>query len=192
MNDIINNIVSDQINKLTNYFDILNKNGLEIKTIDIDSSYLAENYRKTQTFSKSAKFKNLYDNLPKNKPVLYWFTFDVEKLKNDTLEQAFKDINETIKIRKTAEVPKTQRESRGTLYVGKVKDKFHYRFVNHLGHSVNDKTGSLQLSYWYNATIYGNLKLNYIVFEEEMKTLIGVLEIELAKKLKPILGSHKN
>lgn len=192
MEEKIQNIVSDQINKLKNYLDILENKGLDIKTIDIDSSYLAEDYRKAQTFSKCKKFKDLYNSLPKNKPVLYWFTFNVEKLKSDTLEQIFKNINELINTRKIAEIPKIQRESTGTLYVGKVKDKFHYRFVNHLGHSVNDKTASLQLTYWYNASIYGNLKLNYIVLEEEMKTLVGILEIELAKKLKPIIGSHKN
>lgn len=192
MNEKIQNIVSDQINKLTNYLDVLEKNGLEIKTIDIDDSYLDENFRSTQTFSKCAKFKNLYDSFPKKKPVLYWFTFDVKKFKGDTLGQAFKNINGLINTRKISEIPKTQRESSGTLYVGKVIDKFHYRFVNHLGHSVSDKTASLQLTYWYNAASYGNLKLNYIVLEEDMKTLIGVLEIELAKKLKPIIGSHKN
>ncbi|KAF2335385.1 hypothetical protein [Flavobacterium ginsenosidimutans] len=192
MNHTIREIVSDQINKLNTYLDLIEKNGLEIKTIDIDRSYLAENYRKTQTFSKCINFKDLYDSLPKNKPVLYWFTFDIEKLKSENLEKALKKIEEITKSRKVSEVPKARRECKGTLYVGKVKDKFHYRFVNHLGHSINDKTGSLQLTYWYDPLIYGNLQLNYIVLEQEMKTLIGILEIELAKKLKPILGSHKN
>lgn len=192
MKETIQEIIGDQINKLSTYLDAIEKNGLEVKSIDIDSTYLAENFRQTQTFSKCREFKALYESLPKNKPVLYWFSFDTEKLKNETLQHALESISGLTRKRKIAEIPKIQRESNGTLYVGKVKDKFHYRFVNHLGHSVNGETGSLQLTYWYDTLLYGYLKLNYIVLEEEMKTLIGVLEIELAKKLRPVLGSHKN
>lgn len=188
----IHDIVADQINKLNKCIDTLKDSDLEIITIDIDSSFLAENYKKTQSFSKCENFKELYKSLPKNDPVLYWFTYDAKKLKSDSLEQIFVDIRQKTKERKFAEIPKVLKESNGTLYVGKVKDKFHYRFINHLGHSVNDQTGSLQLAYWYNTELYGNLKLNYIVFSKEMKTLLGVLEIELAKELKPIVGSHKN
>ncbi|HSD07642.1 hypothetical protein [Flavobacterium sp.] len=188
----IHDIVGDQINKLNKCIDTLKDSDLKIKTIEIDSSFLAENYIKSKTFSKCEIFKDLYESLPKKEPVLYWFTYDVEKLKSDSLEQVFADARHKTNGRKFSEIPKILRESNGTLYVGKVKDKFHYRFVNHLGHSVNDKTGSLQLAYWYKPEDFGNLKLNYIVFSEEMKTLLGVLEIELAKELKPIVGSHKN
>lgn len=188
----IHDIVGDQINKLNKCIEALNNNNLEIKTIDIDSHFLAKDYQKKRTFSKCEIFKDLYESLPKKEPVLYWFTYDIDKLKSNSLEQLFVEVRQKTKKRKFAEIPKVRRESSGTLYVGKVKDKFHYRFVNHLGHSVNDETGSLQLSYWYDTELYGNLKLNYIVFSEEMKTLLGVLEIELAKELKPIVGSHKN
>ncbi|OXB03342.1 hypothetical protein B0A81_18600 [Flavobacterium plurextorum] len=192
MKETIQNIIGDQINKLNAYLEAIEKNGLKIQSIDIDSTYLAENYRQTQTFSKCTEFKSLNESLPKNKPILYWFSFDTEKLNNESMLQALESIRGLAGKRKIAELPKIQRESSGTLYVGKVKDKFHYRFVNHLGHSVNGETGSLQLTYWYDTLLYGNLKLNYIVLEEEMKPLIGILEIELAKKLKPLLGSHKN
>ena len=186
----IQNIVDDQINKLTKCIEALKD--LEIKTIDIDSTYLRENYRKAKTFSKCVKFKDIYNSLPKKNPVLYWFTFDTEKLNDEMLLQIFSEIREKTKGRKLSELSKTLRLSKGTLYVGKVKKDFHYRFVNHLGHSVNNDTASLQLTYWYDALKYGSLKLNYIVLEEDMKTLISVLEIELAKELKPIIGSHNN
>lgn len=192
MKEKIQGIATNQINILQKYIDTLNNSDLVINTIEIDSSYLAGNYRNTQTFSKCKKFKKLYDALPKKSPVLYWFTFDPEKLKTDSLRQLFDDIKGKTKDRKFAEIPKTLRECNGTLYVGKVIDKFHYRFVNHLGHSVSGKTASLQLTYWYDTLKYGNLKLNYIVLEEEMKTQLGVFEILLAKELKPIVGSHKN
>jgi hypothetical protein len=188
----IQDIVDDQINKLSRCLAAIKGNKLEIKTIEINSNFLEENYRNSQTFSKCANFKDLYNGLPKNVPVLYWFTFDPEKLKGDALKQAYKYMTDIPEERKISEIPKTLRESNGTLYVGKVIDKFHYRFVNHLGHSVSGKTVSLQLTYWYDTAIYGNLKLNYIVLEKEMKTLLGVLEIELAKELRPIVGSHKN
>lgn len=192
MINITHNIVSDQINKLERCIDSIKRNDLEIKSINIDNSYLAENFRKTQTFSKSENFKDLYNLLPKKVPVLYWFTYDSTKINNDSLDQLFDAISEIPKDRKFAEIPSSRRKSSGVLYVGKVTDKFHYRFVNHLGHSVSGRTGSLQLTYWFNTERYGNLKLNFIVFNEDMKTLLGVLEIELAKELKPIVGSHKN
>ncbi|RVT71197.1 hypothetical protein EOD40_17455 [Flavobacterium sufflavum] len=188
----LQDIVDDQINKLKRCIDAIKGNDLEVKTIEIDSSYLNEKYRKTQTFSKCANFKDLYDSLPKKVPVLYWLTYDATKLENDSLNQLFEKISKIPKERKFTEIPSSRRKSSGVLYVGKVIDKFHYRFVNHLGHSVSDRTGSLQLTYWYDTERYGNLKLNYIVFKEEMKSLLGVLEIELAKELKPIVGSHKN
>ncbi|WP_289658330.1 hypothetical protein [Flavobacterium panacagri] len=102
MKETIQNIVNNQINKLTAYLDALAKNDLEVKSIDIDSSYLAENFRQTQTFSKCTEFKDLYDSLPKNKPVLYWFSFDTSKLKNETLQQALASINGLIENRKIA------------------------------------------------------------------------------------------
>jgi hypothetical protein len=192
MKENINDIVGSQITKLQTYLKAIKDNALEIKTIDIDSSYLTENYRGSQTFSKSENFKDLYDGLVKDKPVLYWFTLDADKFSNDSTQLNIQEIKESTKGRKMAYLPEKYRDSSGTLYVGKVKDKFHYRFVNHLGHSVNEKTGSLQLTYWYDTELYGNLKLNYIVLDKEMDILLGVLEIELAKKLMPLIGSHKN
>ena len=48
----------------------------------------------------------------------------------------------------------------------------------------------MQLFHWYNPEVYGDLKLNYIVFNEEMKHLILMLEKELARDLQPLIGRY--
>ncbi|WP_170062701.1 hypothetical protein [Polaribacter filamentus] len=48
----------------------------------------------------------------------------------------------------------------------------------------------MQLFHWYKPELYGDLKLNYIVFEENMKHLIVILEKQLAKELQPLIGKY--
>jgi len=187
----ITSLIEEQIVNLQYCLQELNNNEL-VKTIDIDDRHLDKSFRSAKLFSKSEDFKELYKSLCKDKPVLYWFTFDKDKFDKEKLEFDFESIKLDTKDRGLSFLPKIYHQSYNTLYVGKVKKNFHYRFVNHLGHSVNNKTTSLQLTYWYKASKYGNLKLNYIVLDEKMEALISVLEVELARYLKPIIGSHKN
>ena len=57
--------------------------------------------------------------------------------------------------------------------------------------SKSQQTAGLQLFHWYNiAEGLPPLNLKYIVFEEEMEDLIAVLELDLARVLKPILGRY--
>jgi hypothetical protein len=187
----ITSLIEKQILNLQSCLQELNNSEL-IKTIDINESHLHETFRSAKKFSKSKEFNELYKSLCKDKPVLYWFTFDKEKFKEEELKFDFEYIKINTAGRGLSFLPKTYNRNSNTLYVGKVKKNFHYRFVNHLGHSVNNKTVSLQLTYWYDVTKYGNLKLNYIVLDKGMEALISVLEVELAKELMPIIGSHKN
>ena len=48
----------------------------------------------------------------------------------------------------------------------------------------------MQLFHWYQPVLYGNIKLNYIVFEPNMKHLIIILEKQLANELKPLIGTY--
>ena len=57
--------------------------------------------------------------------------------------------------------------------------------------SKSQQTAGLQLFHWYNiAEGLPPLNLKYIVFEEEMEDLIAVLELDLGRVLKPILGRY--
>jgi hypothetical protein len=62
--------------------------------------------------------------------------------------------------------------------------------VTHLVYSQSPKTAGMQLFHWYKPEIFGDLKLNYIVFEENMKHLIVILEKQLAKELQPLIGKY--
>ena len=48
----------------------------------------------------------------------------------------------------------------------------------------------MQLFYWYDIALFGELKLNYMEFNPKMKHLIPVLEKELANELKPLIGKY--
>jgi len=65
------------------------------------------------------------------------------------------------------------------------------RLITHLGYSTSTQTAGLRLFHWYNVTEgLPSLKLNYIVYEREMEDLISILELDLARELKPILGRY--
>ena len=59
-----------------------------------------------------------------------------------------------------------------------------------MGYSVSEKTASMQLFHWYDVSRFGNIKVKYIVFDNDMKYLITALEKELALELKPLIGRY--
>jgi hypothetical protein len=130
------------------------------------------------------------------KPVLYWFEL-ASSNNNEAIRNAFiKGYREPIKkdlktpYRNTSSYKKKYETKSTTLYVGKVEIGFWGRLVTHLGYSQSPKTAGMQLFHWYKPEIFGDLKLNYIVFEENMKHLIIILEKQLANELKPLIGVY--
>ena len=130
------------------------------------------------------------------RPVLYWFVLTSSD-NNKAIRDAFiNDYREPIKkgsitpYRNTSSYKKAYSSTSTTLYVGKVEIGFWGRLVTHLGYSQSPKTAGMQLFHWYKPELYGNLKLNYIVFEENMKHQIIILEKQLAKKLQPLIGRY--
>jgi hypothetical protein len=130
------------------------------------------------------------------KPVLYWFEL-ASSNNNEAIRNAFiKGYREPIKkdlktpYRNTSSYKKKYETKSTTLYVGKVEIGFWGRLVTHLGCSQSPKTAGMQLFHWYKPEIFGYLKLNYIVFEENMKHLIVILEKQLAKELEPLIGKY--
>ena len=74
------------------------------------------------------------------------------------------------------------------MYVDKVEIGFWGRLVTHLDYNQSPKTAGMQLFHWYKPELYGDIKLNYIVFDDDIKHLI--LEKQLAKDLKPLVGKY--
>jgi hypothetical protein len=161
-------------------------NSLFIDEVFFNSIYFDNDIR------KSEQLKDIFDHLKKIKePVLYWFEIDegkinAEKIRNLYIEHLAKKSNRAISSYK-----KDFDRSSKTLYVGKVKSGFWGRLITHLGYHTSTQTAGLQLFHWYNvADGLPSLKLNYIVFEREMEDLISILELDLARELKPILGRY--
>ncbi len=77
-----------------------------------------------------------------------------------------------------------------TLYIGKVKNNFHGRIIQHMGYFTNEETQGLQLAHWA-PSINLDVKFTYYCFETEMANLMSSLEYQLASELKPLLGKHK-
>ncbi|MCH3885681.1 hypothetical protein [Tenacibaculum aquimarinum] len=132
----------------------------------------------------------------KNKPILYWFELSSSN-KNKLLREKYINYRESIKkeflatnYRNTSSYKSKFEPSSTTLYVGKVEKGFWGRLVTHLGYNQSKKTAGMQLFHWYDVALFGELKLNYIEFEPEMKHLISVLEKKLAKELKPLIGKY--
>lgn len=172
------------------------KNNLEnyedLKTIKINDSLYNKTYCDETNITTCEEHLNIFKELKefKNNPVLYWFTLD-EKLENPfhiiEYYKAFKNSN--IERASSAENKKKNLDSK-CLYVGKVKKEFHLRLVTHLGYSKNKDTAGLQLFHWYSNKDFGELSLYYIVFKEEMKDLISMIELEFARELRPIIGKY--
>jgi hypothetical protein len=130
------------------------------------------------------------------KPVLYWFELASSNNNNAIREDFFNGYREPIKrrvktpYRNTSSYKNTYNPNSTTLYVGKVEIGFLGRLVTHLGYAKSEKTAGMQLFHWYRPEEFGVLKLNYIVFEENMKHLIVILENKLAKELEPLIGRY--
>lgn len=139
---------------------------------------------------QSVMYKKLFDRLLRiTGPVVYWFELDESCNKKNIIEKLlwYKDhINE----RSTPALNKSINYSSNILYVGKVKNKFYGRLIQHLGYFTNSQTQGLQLYHWLSDE---GIKLTVHIFEfdENMADLIGVVENRLARKLQPLIGKHK-
>lgn len=76
------------------------------------------------------------------------------------------------------------------LYVGKVKKTVWGRVIQHLGFYKVAKTQGLQLFEWAR-DLDLKLKMHVYEFEEDMCDLVSIMELELARKKKPIIGKHR-
>ena len=158
----------------------------------ITTTIFNEIYCSKSNVTTCEEHKNIFSDLIKfkKKPILYWFSID-DKISNATIiREKYKEFKDLKSNRSSASYKIVLDSNSKSLYVGKVKENFHLRLVTHLGYSKNENTAGMQLFHWYNPEQCGNLTLNYIVFNEEMSDLITILEMELARELKPIIGKY--
>jgi hypothetical protein len=175
-------------------------NSLELQRIIIDKKYFDDNYCEKQDITKCEMHLDLFKELKSiRKPILYWFDFEYSEERNSTISKNYREYRDKIKhdysnkkYRNTAAYKSTFNSESKTLYVGKVETGFWGRLVTHLGYNSNPRTAGMQLHYWYleEFNSFGSLTLNYIVFDNEMKHLISVLEKKIALDLKPLIGKY--
>jgi len=175
--------------------------------IKIDEHFLFNKESKSTEEKASMIAKNRLEKI-KNSPALYWITFEnkeydkatiydlyCKKVENNLLEEfktgkEFYSDNE-LKCRRVFSSYKSKNEQdfgTQTLYVGKVENNLWGRLAVHSGWGTSPKTAGLQLRYWYDFHSFGDLTFNYIVFDNQLKYFVEVLEKELRNKLNPLLG----
>ena len=189
MKEILNTFIEDALEKLKTAQSNL-KNRKE-NSITIDSKYFDKKYiDKEDVTGKFIQLKTI-----KN-PVLYWFEINSSD-NNEAIREKYLAYREPMKknfsatdYRNTSSYKKKYSSISRTLYVGKVETGFWGRVVTHLGYNKSKKTAGMQLFHWYNPVLFGNIKLNYIEFEPNMKHLIIILEKQLAKDLEPLIGRY--
>ncbi|MFA9188215.1 hypothetical protein AAGV33_09260 [Flavobacterium sp. FBOR7N2.3] len=121
-------------------------------------------------------------------PCLYYFEITSDNLSSEIVSRIRKySISENSK---SIPAIKSKIVESKILYVGKVKRHFWGRLIQHLGYYKVNRTQGLQLFYWAKE-LNLNLKLTVFEFDADMINLMEVLENDLAKHLKPILGKHK-
>ncbi|WP_017496805.1 hypothetical protein [Flavobacterium sp. WG21] len=164
----------------------------ENQPLIISSTVFNKMYCKESNVTRCAEQQHIFSDLKKFKkrPILYWFSIDDTISNAKHLREKYTAFRNSGQPRSTASYKTYFDANSKTLYVGKVKEGFHLRLVTHLGYSKNPNTAGMQLFHWYNPEVFGNLTLNYMVFNEEMGDLITILEMELARELKPIIGKY--
>lgn len=192
MKSLIHNFISHSIEELQSTRTKISNTS--IKNITIDNYYFHEKFMNEINISEFiTQIKDLKD---KNTPTLYWFELESPE-SNKAIRTKYINYRENIKTqyttsnyRNTSAYKKTFCLKSRTLYVGKVEKGFWGRLVTHLGYNQSPKTAGMQLYHWYDTSLYGNLKVNYISFDYKMKDLITILEKQLARELKPLIGRY--
>lgn len=198
------------INELNKYKELLDKQikkSTYVNQIIIDENFLFNIDCKTKEEMFSIKVKKKLEEIKKS-PALYWITFDNESFyKKDVYDSYVESVTKNLtnefkigkdyyhendlKFRRVFSSYKSKNENdfnTQSLYVGKVENNLWGRLAVHCGWGTSPKTAGLQLRYWYDFHQYGNLTFNYLVFDNQFKYFVEVLEKELRNKINPLIG----
>lgn len=138
---------------------------------------------------KSYKLKELFDGIEKIKgPVLYWYEVTSDH-SDDVILNALQEYGKQERHRAIPAFHKKSNKYTKILYVGKCKNNFKNRVIQHLGYAKTEATQGLQLFYWAKDLCLG-LKLHALEFDNDMAEIMLIVESYFAKKLNPLIGKH--
>lgn len=193
----VENAIIESIGKGRSFYDnILNREGFHyfklplncMDLVDKEPTHGEKSRKYDLTESLKVSFFRPFDAYIKSinhKCGLYFFEF--HDISANDIYDAYINI-ENIERNKSGIRNKPDFDT-NILYVGKVKKGLGARLSTHFGYA-HSKTGGLQLKYWAKK-IGLKLTVHFIVFDENIGDYINPLELELTKKLKPLIGKSK-
>lgn len=184
--EYLNDYLTQTIETLNN---VLLPNGFKKSTYCLNCEHL-DDYNSID-IRTSEKFKCIFDEIITcGGPTVYWFEITSGNKGREiigALHRYKKDIGAkaTPALKAGAENNESQ-----TLYVGKVKNDFGGRLIQHLGFYKVAATQGLQLFHWAKGLSL-ELKIHTLVFPLAMKDILPIVEYAMAQKLNPLIGKHK-
>lgn len=183
MNNILSNFIDETCKSLENLRknDVIREFEYDFKCKDLED-YL--NF----DITNSNQFKQLFINLKEIKgPVLYWYEI-ISEHTNDEIINALKVYSQTNQRATPVFYQNYSRDTR-VLYVGKCKESFWGRVIQHLGYYKTHTTQGLQLYHWAKDLCL-DVRLHALEFDTDMKEIMPIVESFFAKSLTPLVGKH--
>lgn len=121
-------------------------------------------------------------------PVLYWY----EIISNHSNYEIINSLQVYERQQSHRTIPvffKGYNRDTRILYVGKCKETFWGRVIQHLGYFKILTAQGLQLFHWAKE-LHLEVKLHALEFTEDMADIMSIVESYFAKRLHPLLGKH--
>lgn len=184
MDYILSDFLSDTITSLEN----LRKNDVCKEFSCIFKCAELEDYL-NHNITESIQFFGLFKELMEIKgPVLYWYEI-ISNHSNDEIINALQVYEQQQNHRAIPVFYKGYNRDTRILYVGKCKEKFWGRVIQHLGYFNTPTTQGLQLYHWAKE-LHLEVKLHALEFTEDMADIMPIVESYFAKRLHPLVGKH--
>ena len=184
MNHILSDFLSDTITSLEN----LRKNDVCKEFSCIFNCAELEDYI-NHNITESIQFCELFKELMEIKgPVLYWYEV-ISNHSNDEIINSLQMYERKQTLRSIPDIYKEYNKNSRILYVGKCKEKFWGRVIQHLGYFNTPTTQGLLLYHWAKE-LHLEVKLHAFVFTKDIADIIPIVESYFAKRLHPLVGKH--
>ena len=184
MNHILSDFLSDTITSLEN----LRKSDVCIEFSCILKCEELKDYI-NHDITESDQYYELFKELMEIKgPVLYWYEI-ISNHSNDEIINSLHIYEQQHNHRAIPVFYKGYDRNTRILYVGKCKEKFWGRVIQHLGYFNTPTTQGLQLYHWAKE-IRLEVKLHALEFTKDMADIIPIVESYFAKRLHPLVGKH--